>query len=40
MQELDHYNDFYKTKLENLGYDIYAAFRRENDACLVGFKKE
>ena len=39
-QEVDHLNDFYKPRLEELGYDTHTAFRREKDAVLVGFKKD
>lgn len=40
LQEVDHFDDFYKPRLEELGYDLHTTFRREKDAVLIGFKKE
>lgn len=39
MQEIDHYNDFYKPKLESLGYETYLnkRFKLFRHGVLVGF---
>ena len=40
LQEVDHYADIYKPFLTRLGYEFYTEWRKEDDACLLGFKKD
>ena len=40
LQEVDHFEDFYRPQLERLGYDLHETFRREKDAVVVGYKRE
>ena len=37
---MDHIEDFYRPKLQKLGYSIEFTYRRNRDAVLVGFKSE
>eukprot|EP00347_Sterkiella_histriomuscorum_P013489 403364523 len=40
LQEVDHIKDFYKPRLEQLGYDLQFTLRREKDAVMVGYKRD
>jgi CCR4-NOT transcription complex subunit 6 len=40
LQEVDHFDSFYKTKLESLGYQCDLVYRRETDAELIGWKSK
>ena len=37
---MDHFEDFYKQKLNELGYDTEMVVRREIDAELIGWKRD
>jgi len=41
LQEVDHYEDFYRAELSYLGYDlVYQQKNKRKDGCVIGVKKE
>ena len=39
MQEVDHYDEVYKPRLNDLGYRTVTAWRRGQDAVLIGYQE-
>ena len=40
LQEVDHFDSFYKPHLTNMGYDTELHYRRNKDAELIGWKRD
>lgn len=40
LQEVDHFEDFYKPHLASLGYEVCLKYRRGLDAVLIGWKRD
>ena len=40
LTEVDHFDDFYRPQLENLGYSLHAEWRKGQDAVVLGFKTD